>query len=99
MIDLLETDLGRGSLLHLSHGERSDRISDPGEGLHSIDRPNPLAPPLSHPTRINPRWVGEGVRFRCGHTDLINLQPSACAISAWMASAAALGSAASITGR
>jgi tRNA(Ile)-lysidine synthase len=35
------------ALLHLSHGERSDRDSDPGEGLRTIERvspphPNPL---------------------------------------------------------
>src|SRR6202795_4370496 len=33
--------------LHLSHRERSDRVSDPGEGLRTIDRPYPLTPTLS----------------------------------------------------
>src|SRR5712664_4554271 len=32
---------------HLSHGERSDRLGDPGEGLGHIDSPYPLSPTLS----------------------------------------------------
>ena len=33
--------------LHLSLGEKSDRVSDPGEGTRFIDRPYPLTPTLS----------------------------------------------------
>src|SRR5712664_1733312 len=39
--------------------ERSDRIDrcDPGEGLRSIDRPEPLTPTLSHRSRIYPTSI------------------------------------------
>ena len=35
------------TLAHLSHRERSDGFSDPGEGLRTNDRPYPLTPTLS----------------------------------------------------
>jgi hypothetical protein len=34
-------------LRHLSHGERSDRSCDPGEGLWPNEKPYPLTPTLS----------------------------------------------------
>jgi hypothetical protein len=34
-------------LLHLSHGERSDRSCDPGEGFRYPESPYPLTPTLS----------------------------------------------------
>jgi len=47
--------------LHLSRGERSNRVSDPGEGILSIDGFDPLTPTLSpagrggalHPRQFN----------------------------------------------
>ena len=44
------------SLLYLSHGERSDRSCDPGEGDQHIDRPYPLTPTLSP-------WEREYIEF------------------------------------
>src|ERR1700736_1061764 len=42
------------SSVYLSHRERSDRLGD-------------VPPTLSHPTRVNPSWMGEGARIRrCG---------------------------------
>ena len=55
---------------------RIDRC-DPGQGLRTIDRPEPLTPTLSRsksdisdfdnlgcPTRVNPSWAGEGAHRR-----------------------------------
>src|SRR5258708_40228968 len=61
------------SLVDLSQGERSDRVSDPGEGVRTNERPYPLTPTLSRskseisdfdyvgdPTRVNPSWRERG---------------------------------------
>src|SRR5258708_6473288 len=61
------------SLVDLSQRERSDRVSDPGEGIRTNERPYPLTPTLSKsksdisdfdyvgdPTRVNPSWRERG---------------------------------------
>src|ERR1700687_2409021 len=60
----------RTNALPLPLGERSDRIDrcDPGEGLRSIEGPEPLTPTLSH--------KGEGAHRRCRDDGSILVRPT-----------------------
>jgi hypothetical protein len=53
------------SVLHLSHRERSARVSAPGEGLQTIEGTNPLTPTLSPKGRGSmPVFAAIGVLVR-----------------------------------